>query len=88
MRVMINNHSFRYLNIKNFIILIILLSVLLSGCTDNKKYFGTWKCQENNDTLILFKDGTFLFDSTKGNSFTNTYKVIDEKIYMNCIFFI
>ena len=71
---------------KKLILLVILLSILLSGCTDNKNYLGTWKCQENNDTLTLFKDGTFVFDSLEGNGFTNTYKVIDRKIHLNFVF--
>jgi len=86
--IIMNNHSIRYLNIKNLILLVTLVSILLSGCTDNnKKYLGTWECQENNDTLTLFEDGTFVFDSSEGNGFTNTYKIIDKKIHMNCIFF-
>jgi hypothetical protein len=82
-----NNQSIRYRNLKNLILLVTLFSILLSGCTDNKNYLGTWECQENNDKLTLFKDGTFVFDSFEGNGFTNTYKVIDKKIHMNCIFF-
>jgi hypothetical protein len=80
-------HFIRILNFKKLILLITIFSILLSGCTDNKKYLGTWECQENNDMLTLFKDGTFVFDSSDGNGFTNTYKVIDQKIHMNCIFY-
>lgn len=80
-----NNHSIRYLNIKNLIILVTLLSILFSGCIDNKNYLGTWECQKNNDTLTLFEDGTFVFDSAEGSDFTNTYKVVDKKIHLNFI---
>jgi hypothetical protein len=80
-----NNYFIKYLNVKKLILIIILLSVLLSGCTDNKKYLGTWECQENNDRLTLLKDGTFVFDSSEGNGFTNNYKVIDRKIHLNFI---
>ena len=81
-----NNHYIRYRNIKNLILLVTLFSVLLSGCTDNKKYLGTWECQENNDTLTFFNDDTFVYDSIEGNGFTNTYRVIDGKIHLNFIF--
>ena len=81
-----NNHYIRYQNIKNLILLVTLFSVLLSGCTDNKKYLGTWECRKNNDTLTFFNDDTFVYDSIEGNGFTNTYKVIDEKIHLNFIF--
>ena len=82
-----NNSFIKYLNNKFLILIVILFSVLLSGCADdNEKYLGTWECQENKDTLTLFNDGTFVFDSSEGNGFTNDYKVIDKKIHLNFIF--
>lgn len=60
---------------KSIVILGLIVSLLLAGCSSNGKIIGKWEA-EDGSSFEFFKDGTVTMTSY-GISFTGTYEFVD-----------